>query len=614
MGIHRFTLLVLLTLLMGLCKLESQTPNNGSPFQFERLNTSYHFDDEGTGYKEVIARIRISDQEGARQWRQLVFDYKPFYEKLQITFVRTIRSDGRTVDVLSNLEQAVDVPEDQKDTYDEKKVALPLLGHGDVIEYDVRTVFQRPLAAHECWVEHRFQRSGVLNEELEISVPDSRKVRIATRHGYRLRMSEKNERRIYYWRGSPGSAQKAKEKDSLDEKSVDVQLTTFLTWAEVGRWYAELEAPHRAPTASIRAKVKELTNGVTTQAGIIEALYNFAARKIKYISLDSLGVGGYEPHSAEETLNRGTGDCKDKATLLAALLESEGLHASSVLVNTHRDPELDFPSPDAFNHVITLLQIGKKDLWMDPSTAVLPVGTLTYGLRGKEVLVVSSSQLTKTPSGSPVPSVWKEELDGSVTNDGAIITTVHVSTLGDAGVTLRQAFTNLPNSSAAAFVRQIFHLSIDDYVSDVLVDDAADTRKAFVLTFRLRSNASVSPLNAQRQLKLPLSEFHLPASDVTTATNYSASGYTPFLLGPPTQYIYRVRLMLPGRTDVIVPDRLQISRSYASYVADYRLAGNVVDVRRVLTTKRDRLAASYAADYESFRSAILKDQSRILMH
>jgi hypothetical protein len=99
---HRFIPLLLLTSLISLTKSESQAPPyNGSFFHFEGLNTVYHFEDEGTGYKEVTARIRILDEAGARQWRQLAFDYKPFYEKLQIRFVRTIKIEGGTVDVAS---------------------------------------------------------------------------------------------------------------------------------------------------------------------------------------------------------------------------------------------------------------------------------------------------------------------------------------------------------------------------------------------------------------------------------------------------------------------------------------------------------------------------------
>ena len=73
----------------------------------------------------------------------------------------------------------------------------------------------------------------------------------------------------------------------------------------------------------------------------------------------SLGVGRYQPHAASDVLHNQYGDCKDKHTLLASLLEAEGLHASSVLINSSRKLDPDVPSPSQFDHVITMLPIGE---------------------------------------------------------------------------------------------------------------------------------------------------------------------------------------------------------------------------------------------------------------
>ena len=88
-----------------------------------------------------------------------------------------------------------------------------------------------------------------------------------------------------------------------------------------------------------------------------EALYDFVAKNFRYVSL-SLGVGRYQPHAASDVLHDQYGDCKDKHTLLASLLEAEGLHADSVLINSSRKLDPDVPSPSQFDHVITMLPMG----------------------------------------------------------------------------------------------------------------------------------------------------------------------------------------------------------------------------------------------------------------
>ena len=84
----------------------------------------------------------------------------------------------------------------------------------------------------------------------------------------------------------------------------------------------------------------------------------------------SLGLGRYQPHAASDVLHNQYGDCKDKHTLLSSLLEAEGLHASSVLINSSRKLDPDIPSPSQFDHVITLLPRARS--LMDTTTEVAP--------------------------------------------------------------------------------------------------------------------------------------------------------------------------------------------------------------------------------------------------
>ena len=149
------------------------------------------------------------------------------------------------------------------------------------------------------------------------------------------KITEADGRRVYHWSSShlerEDDAAKAKDKKKKkhrpDDDRPDIQLTTFETWEQVGRWYASLEKDRRAPSPEVRAKAQELTKGMSSDLEKTEALYDFVAKNFRYVSL-SLGVGRYQPHHASDVLHDQYGDCKDKHTLLASLLEAEGLHAS----------------------------------------------------------------------------------------------------------------------------------------------------------------------------------------------------------------------------------------------------------------------------------------------
>jgi hypothetical protein len=166
-----------------------------------------------------------------------------------------------------------------------------------------------------------------------------------------------------------------------------------------------------------------LTKGLHSDLEKAEALYDFVAKKVKYLSLMSLGVGGYMPSSANEVLRKGTGDCKDKVILLAALLEAEGMHASSVLINPNRELEPEVPSPWPFTHVITMLPLGNEKIWMDPSSAVLPFRTLSPLLLKKQGLVMppeGAPHFEETPKDAPVSKSWLEKCDGRMGRNGVL--------------------------------------------------------------------------------------------------------------------------------------------------------------------------------------------------
>src|ERR1019366_3723768 len=245
----------------------------------------------------------------------------------------------------------------------------------------------RLLAPGQFWTQYDFQKSAiVLDEELEIDIPVARTVKLKTKPGVEPKVTEENGRRIYRWSSSHlvredenkgNDTLRKKKKKKPEDEIPAVQLTSFASWEEVGRWYAGLEKDGRVPSTAVRAKAEELAKGLPTDIAKVEEWDDDAAERFRYVSL-SLGLGRYQPHSADEVLHNQYGDCKDKHSLLAALLDAEGLHASSVMINSVRKLDPDVPSPSQFNHIITMVPLGKEEIWMDTTSEVAPFRLLAY--------------------------------------------------------------------------------------------------------------------------------------------------------------------------------------------------------------------------------------------
>ena len=179
------------------------------------------------------------------------------------------------------------------------------------------------------------------------------------------------------------------------------------SWVDVGQWYSELVSDRRQVTAEMRQKVMDVTSVAPSPIGKIRALAAFVQQEVRYVAIE-IGIGGYQPHMAQEIFENRYGDCKDKATLLSAMLGEIGVESYYVLINTRRGVVMrQFPSPLAFNHAILAIripealtnglyssikypQMGSLVLF-DPTDPHVPLGFLPAELQANYGLLVGNT-------------------------------------------------------------------------------------------------------------------------------------------------------------------------------------------------------------------------------
>lgn len=583
----------------------------------ESYKTSYRFENDGTGIRELRARIKVQSEAGLEQWGQLVFGYNSANEKVDIPYVRVLKADGSTVTAPADSVQDLSAPIEREapvyTDYRQKHITVPGLRPGEVLEYDIVSTIHTPLALGQFWMEHTFLKDEiVLDEQLELNVPRDRRLEVKNQPGVEPTISEKNGRKIYVWSNSHpvrDDEQAEKKKAKKEPESPSVQMTTFANWEELGRWYASLEKDRRQPSDEIKKKAAELTAGKTSDLDKISALYDFVATNFRYISL-SFGVGRYQPHSASDVLHNQYGDCKDKHTLLAALLEASGYHASSVLINSNRKLDPDVPSPSQFDHVISLVPLEKEEVWMDTTTEVAPFRLLSPTLRKKAALVVPANgtpHLEETPADPPMHNVQVQELDGKVNELGKLEMHVKVTVRGDMELFMRLLFRRIPSSDWQHLLKRSSSLGgLDGEVSNLKVGDPAATKQPFVIEYDIAAANFLDWAKKKSDVSLPLSTITL------TEVNESEVVGDPIQLGSPAEYSYHVRLQFPAKYTERVPLPFSMKRDYAEYEANYKAEGNVfTGERRLLTTIRE-LPPARNNDYLAFRRAVLADVAQRL--
>ncbi len=603
-------------------------------FVVEQMHSRYSFESDGTGRKEVIARIRVQSEAGVQQWGQLQQGYNSANERVEIAYVRVRKADGTVVkagdDAVQDLSAPVEHEAPVYTDYRQKHITVPGLRPGEELEYDIVTIIHTPLAAGQFWAEYEFDKNSInLEESLDVDVPSSRTLKLKCKPGMDPKITEEKGRRVYHWSShhlerEDDSAKADKDKDKKKKKHrpeddrPDIQLTTFESWEQIGRWYAALEKDRRAPTPEVRAKAEELTKGLTTDMEKTEALYDFVAKNFRYVSL-SLGVGRYQPHAASEVLHDQYGDCKDKHTLLASLLEAEGLHADSVLINSSRKLDPDVPSPSQFDHVITMLPRDnngtKEEVWMDTTAEVGPFRLLAYSLRKKQALVIPpvdppsnvAPHLEETPADTPMPDTEFSHIEGKINDIGKLEAHVQYAFRGDEELMLRSVFRRVPEANWPR-VADNLNAGLGGEITNLKISDPAATREAFTMSYDVSRTNFLDWSKKKTEIILPLVQFNLPEVNADD----SDPDAEPVKLGPKSEYTYEIRLELPAKYTAHAPLAISLKRDYAEYIATYKLEGNTFTASRKLALRQDELPVARAADFDSFRRAVGADLAQQL--
>jgi tetratricopeptide (TPR) repeat protein/transglutaminase-like putative cysteine protease len=577
----------------------------------EELSTKITFDNEGNLTREQTSRVRVQTDAGVQQWGLLNFPFQSATQSVEIDSVRVRKPDGSTVttppDSMQDMDSEITRGAPFYSDLREKHVAVKGLGKGDILEYEAHWHATKPLVPGQFWFQYSFRHEGiVLGERLEIKVPVARAVKFKGPQATQT-VTTDGDFRIYSW--TYAKLENTKEPES-DRKKVDaalgrlpapdVQISSFQSWEEVGRWYWSLQKDRIEPTAAIRAKAAELTKGMTDDAAKVRALYSFVSTQYRYIGI-AFGIGRYQPHAAEDVLTNNYGDCKDKHTLLASLLQASGIPLYPALISAGRILDPDVPSPAQFDHIIGFLPQGKDAVWLDTTPEVGPFGYLVPPLRDKQALVMAgekSTRLVTTPVDPPYASTQTFKIDSKLSDSGIFEANVEDTARGDSEVALRSAFRRVPQSQWKELVQQIsYGLGYAGTVNDVSASSPEGITEPFHFSYSY--NRKDYPDWSNHQISVPGLPFYMPQvkDDATD----------PVWLGPPLETISDSKVELPKGYKPQLPSNVDLKYDFAEYHASYSQDQSVLFAKRRLMVKLHTVPVTELDDYRRFVKSLQND-------
>jgi len=614
------------------------------PAQIELLETHIRFEINGDSRKEVHTRVHINNELGVRQFARLNFDFNRSFESIEIPQVRITHSSGGTADILPSA--ITDNPNPAVVNYpayqDVRVKSVRILGlePGDTLEYRVITTVSHHPLAPDFWLEHSFDRTGVVAREIfELDLPAVRKPEVqinpATPAAAKSTSGEGDAARTdYRWErtrpDSPGATQHPAE--DLQDSKPDIALSTE-DWERLSIRMDEVLTPgakslfnitnseesirelsrRQQVTPEIAGKAAELTKGSLTNRARLEAVYDFVSQKIATVDLP-LGSTGFAARTPNDVLSAGYASPEDKFVLFAALAASLKLGAEAALTGycDAKEPA----RPTVFKHLLISAYDGTSSYLLDPSLEVAPFGVIPPSsgecafVLNREFFAMNSTghEWKKLEAHPPFPSIQRVSIEAALGSDGTLKSKVHYSIRGQNELLLRVAFHQTPKENWKEVAR-LLALS-DGFRGKIISVEASDpfaTKEPFTVQYEIEQPKFVDWSKKPVRIPAILPLVGLPDPPAKPTPGASSS---PIELGTPLDVETQVTLHLPPGTSALTPTGISVTRDYATFTSKYSATGPTLTASRHLNFLLRELPADRVADYNTFLRAVQNDQAQ----
>jgi tetratricopeptide (TPR) repeat protein/transglutaminase-like putative cysteine protease len=236
----------------------------------------------------------------------------------------------------------------------------------------------------------------------------------------------------------------------LADSAMHLLVSTVPDWDTYLRWEAALLQDAFRESPELIAFADRLFQGATDTAEKVARIQRHLAEEIRYQQDYESHIAGVKPHPAPMVLQRGYGDCKDKAVLFITLARRAGIDAHYVLLRTRPRGVLRQTVPmQQFDHAIVYVpQQGNltESRFYDPTADALDLGVLPQADAGAMSLVLDPKTgqhaWRQIPLQPPEANETRFKTELRLAADGTGQGQMEVTAQGQFGAMLRRTARN----------------------------------------------------------------------------------------------------------------------------------------------------------------------------
>jgi len=278
-------------------------------------------------------------------------------------------------------------------------------------------------------------------------------------------------------------------------------VSSLSSWDAFTAWFRRITQGAFEAGPATNALADKIAQAHPSPADRLRTAYEEVSA-LRYVAIE-LGIHGFQPRSPDTVLANHYGDCKDKATLLVALLRKLDIPAEFALVNRGSSTDTSFPGWQ-FNHALVHVppSEGIPEQWLDATDGTTPPGFVGPGDLGRNALVFSSDHadfltITDSKQATSVSDSWTvaQQPDGSWKGQ------LERKLTGLADEALREELRPLTPIQRIHWLQTYFsNLSNDMEFSDLTLSDLSNLEVPLAVTIEVQTPPPAQPFGPEHPL------------------------------------------------------------------------------------------------------------------
>lgn len=499
-------------------------------------------------------------------------------------------------------------------------VEPPVMDYPYTIEYDWEVKSSNGYVEYDFFSPVWYDRQALEKASFKVTVPTGTKIRyMSLPHEQNPQKFEDGKNDVYVWNMPPMRCLIDEEYDdhsmyicpsviAMPYEFVFGESSGILdTWENKGKWFHQLAEGRGNLLPADKQKVKELTAGCTSDKEKIAALYKYLGDKTRYVSIQ-LGIGGWQPMSAEEVGKTGFGDCKALTNYMQALLKEAGIESCQTIISTRYSELLkDFPNMHQTNHVIlTIPQADGSNMVVECTNPQLPLGFISGDYAGHQALQVVNGvgKLIRIPEYTPDNNYEKIVADVQLQADGKSVVKFSDDHYGDRYDAVRSIVYQGEKERKERVCRWI---SLQDpVVESVKVNETKTDIPHLDVQSELKGTYAKINGNKMFIVCNPFRNVHIP--------RFRKDRTRPII----TENAYRledeIRITLPDGYVYPAGQNADATKTdFGSYTLDIRQDGQKLIIKTSFTINKGRFDISRKDDFANFREKTSKMLRRLII-